>query len=105
MHLAAKTTLLAFRWCYRIIGKDLELFDNTDQSCTPKAEKNIKICTGYLDYGVKLLFSPFDTMILNHFRQCLSQYTTHFYPLLRIHEEINNIIGYGPLSLGDLLAH
>lgn len=36
MHPMAKTTLPIFRWRYCIIGKDLDLFDNTDLTPTPK---------------------------------------------------------------------
>lgn len=43
MCLAAKIALRSFRWCYHIVGKDLELFDNVDLSHTLKAEKNIQI--------------------------------------------------------------
>lgn len=72
---AAKTSLLAFKWCYHIMGKDLELYDNVDLSRTPKAKNKIRICIGYLEYGLRLPLSQFAAMVLNHFRQSPNQYT------------------------------
>lgn len=34
-----------------------------------------------------------------------SQYTTHFYQIPSILEDINNIVAFRPLSIDDLLAH
>lgn len=69
----------AIRWRYYIAGSELELYNNANLSRVPKAQKNILVCTRYLDYGLWLPFSPFVTMVLNHFRRAPSQYTTHFY--------------------------
>lgn len=104
MRLAAMFALPAFRWRYRIVGPDLELYDNANLNYTPKPEGNVLICTGYIDYGLKLHFSPFMTMALNHFRHIPSQYAAHFYLILSILEDIN-IVEFDPLSIDDLLAH
>lgn len=104
IHLSAKIILPAFRWRDRIVSKDLEFFDNTDLTQTQKTKKNIQICTGYLYYELKLPFIPFVTMILNHSRQGLNQYTAHFYHILIILDDINNIVIFGPLLAGNLLA-
>lgn len=62
-----RTTQPAFRWHYYITGSELELYDNADLNRVPKAIKNIKICFSYLDYGLRLPFSHFIVMVLNHF--------------------------------------
>lgn len=54
IYFATKHALPTFGWCYHIVGKDLELFDDADLSNTPKTEKNIHICISCLDYGLKL---------------------------------------------------
>lgn len=46
----ARTTLLTFRWRYHIKDSELEIYDNTDLTKVPKANRNIQICMGYLIY-------------------------------------------------------
>lgn len=47
----------------------MELYYNADLTKVPKVELDFRICTGYLDYGLQVLFSPFVTKILEHFQQ------------------------------------
>lgn len=85
------------------MGPDFEFYDNANFSHILKAEGNI--CTGYSDYRLKMTFSPFITIMINHFRQSLSQYTTHFYLILSILEDINSTIEFVPLFMDNLLAY
>lgn len=105
MHLATKTTLPTFRWCYCVMGKDLDLYNNANLSWTPKAKNYIIICTGYFDYSLRILFSPFVTMDLNHFKRSPDQCTAHFHLILSILEDINNTVSFEPLSMENLLAY
>lgn len=68
MRVAARTSMLAFRWRYYIGGSNLEFYDDVNLNRVPKADKNIKICSSYLDYGLRLPFSLFVTMVLNYFQ-------------------------------------
>lgn len=94
-----------FRWRYHTVGNKLELYDYTNLSKVLKAECNIRICTRYFDCGLWLPFSYFVIMVLNHFRRALTQYATHFYLFFIILEDINNTIGYGPLSMDDIRSY
>lgn len=98
----ACTALLAFRWRYRIRGCDkIELNDNSDLKKVLKALWNIRVCTRYLDYSLILPLDSFLIMVLNYYERAPSQYTVHFYLILSRLEDINNTIGYCPLSMND----
>lgn len=95
----------SFRWNYYIEGYELELYDNAELTNVPKANWNIRIHTSFLDYGLWLPISPFMVIVLNHFQRAHCQYTTHFYLLIRILEDIINTVILGPLSIKYIVSY
>lgn len=68
MQVKARTVFLAFRWRFRTGGgKELELCDNVYLAKVPRAEKHIQVCTGYLDYNLRLPFIDFSQMVLFYY--------------------------------------
>lgn len=98
----ARTTLPALTRRCRIGGQGLELYNNADLTKVPKAVWNIKVCTGYFDYGLRLPLSSFVVMVLNHFETSLSQHTAHVFLVLSILENINDTVAFGPLSMDEI---
>lgn len=71
----------------------------------PKAAWDIRICNGFLDYGLWPPLSLFAVMVLNYFERALSLYSMRFYLVLSILEDINNTVGYGTMSLNDTKSY
>lgn len=44
-------------------------------------------------------------MVLINYERDLSQNTTHFYLVMSIREDINNIVGYGPMTMDDIISY